>query len=99
MKKYLWIFAAVATVAFGCTKEPEKEEVKDETPAQLVSFKILAADNEDLAQDYAPDAIASTMVIRIPGGGQGKTLVATLEARQRQSQFRCNLCLGHHSYQ
>ena len=40
MKKYLWIFAAVATVAFGCTKEPEKEEVKDETPAQLVSFKM-----------------------------------------------------------
>ena len=80
MKKYLWIFAAVATVAFGCTKEPEKEEVKDETPAQLVSFKILAADNKDLAQDYSPDAIASTMVIRIPGGGQGKTLVATLEA-------------------
>ena len=79
MKKYLWIFAAIATVAFGCAKEPEKE-AKDETPAQLVSFKILAADNEGLAEDYAPDAIAPTMVVRIPGGGQGKTLVATLEA-------------------
>lgn len=79
MKKYLWIFAAIATVAFGCAKEPEKE-AKDETPAQLVSFKILAADNEGLAEDYAPDAIAPTMVVRIPGGGQGKTLVATVTA-------------------
>ena len=92
MKKYLFALAALALLAGACNKlekEPQKEteketekepEVVDETPAKLVSFQLLAADNEGLGADYAPEAIAESMVIRIPGGGMGKTLVATLTA-------------------
>ena len=89
MKKYLlFALAALALMAGACKKtekEPEKEpdkepEVVDETPAKLVSFKLLAADNEGLGADFEPEAIAESMVIRIPGGGVGKTLVATLTA-------------------
>ncbi|MCR5520269.1 MAG: hypothetical protein K6F21_08050 [Bacteroidales bacterium] len=78
MKKYLWMIAAIAIVAVGCKKD-EPEPV-DETPAQLVSFQILAADNEGLEADYAPEVISESMIIRVPGGGQGKTFVATLTA-------------------
>lgn len=89
MKKYLFVLAALALFAGACNKpekEPEKEpeekepEVVDETPAKLVSFQLLAADNEGLETDFAPESIESSMVIRIPGGGLGKTLVATLTA-------------------
>jgi len=78
MKKYLWMIAAIAIVAVGCKKE--EQEPVDETPAQLVSFQILAADNEGLEADYAPEVISESMIIRVPGGGQGKTFVATLTA-------------------
>ena len=91
MKKYVMALAALALLAGACGKSPEPEptpgptpepepEQKDTTPAELISFKLAAEDNADLDVDYAPEAIAENMVIRIPGGGQGKTLVARLTA-------------------
>ncbi len=80
MKKILLALATLAFVATSCIKTVHDPEEIDETPAQLVSFKLLAADNEGLDADYEPEAIAASMVIRIPGGGQGKTLKATLTA-------------------
>ncbi len=79
MKKYLWTIAAIAAIVVSGCQRKEDEPV-DETPAVLTSFKILAADNEGLKEDYAPASISESMVIRIPGGGQGKTLVATVSA-------------------
>ena len=79
MKKYLWTIAAIAAIVVSGCQQKEDEPV-DETPAVLTSFKILAADNEGLKEDYAPASISESMVIRIPGGGQGKTLVATVSA-------------------
>ena len=79
MKKYLWTIAAIAAIVVSGCQQKEDEPV-DETPAVLTSFKILAADNEGLKEDYAPESISESMVIRIPGGGQGKTLVATVSA-------------------
>lgn len=78
MKKFVFVLAALAVAAVACEK-PEPE-VPDTTPAELLSFKILAADNEGLAADYVAETIEQSMVIRIPGGGQGKTLKATLTA-------------------
>lgn len=80
MKKILFALAALALAATSCIKTIHDPEEIDETPAQLVSFKLLAADNDALEADYAPEAIAESMIIRIPGGGQGKTLKATLTA-------------------
>ena len=80
MKKILFALAALAFVASSCIKTIHDPEEIDETPAQLVSFKLLAADNDGLDADYAPEAITETMIIRIPGGGQGKTLKASLTA-------------------
>lgn len=80
MKRLVFVLAALAVAAVACEKQEQEQEVPDTTPAELVSFKILAADNEGLEVDYAPEAIAQSMVIRIPGGGQGKTLKATLTA-------------------
>ena len=77
MKKYVFALAALVLVAGACNTKKEEPDV---TPAQLVSFKILAADNQGLDADYAPEAIAAEMVIRVPGGGQGKTFIATLTA-------------------
>lgn len=78
MKKFVFVLAALAVAAVACEK-PEPE-VPDTTPAELLSFKILAADNEGLDVDYVAETIEQSMVIRIPGGGQGKTLKATLTA-------------------
>lgn len=78
MKKFAFVLAALAVAAVACEK-PEPE-VPDTTPAELLSFKILAADNEGLDVDYVAETIEQSMVIRIPGGGQGKTLKATLTA-------------------
>ena len=78
MKKFVFVLAALAVAAVACEK-PEPE-VPDTTPAELLSFKILAADNEGLDADYVAETIEQSMVIRIPGGGQGKTLKATLTA-------------------
>lgn len=80
MKKILLALAALAFVTSSCIKTIHDPEEIDETPAQLVSFKLLAADNDGLDADYAPEAITETMIIRIPGGGQGKTLKASLTA-------------------
>ncbi|MBQ6015729.1 MAG: hypothetical protein IJL22_05470 [Bacteroidales bacterium] len=50
MKKFVFVLAALAVAAVACEK-PEPE-VPDTTPAELLSFKILAADNEGLDADY-----------------------------------------------
>jgi hypothetical protein len=84
MKLNRLILAAFAALAvFACNKpEPEKEpEPKDTTPAELKSFALLKADNADiLTEDVTVETIAPTMVVRIPGGGAGKTLVAAVTA-------------------
>ena len=83
MKKYLFALASLAFLMVACQKpkeEPTPEEPKDETPAQLVSFKLLASDNAGFTEDYSPETIAESMIIRVPGGGMGKTLTATLTA-------------------
>ena len=74
MKKYVFALAALALTLVACEK---KEEVKDTTPAQLVSFQLLKADNAFLDTDYAPESISESMLIRIPGGGMDKTFTAT----------------------
>ncbi len=50
---------------------------------ELKSFSLLASNNGDyLTKDYEIEEISSesAMVVRIPGGGSGKTLVATVTA-------------------
>lgn len=72
--------AASALLLAGCGKDG-KEEVKDTTPAELKSVSFLKADNADLlAEDVTVGQITENMVVRIKGGGSGKTLVATLTA-------------------
>ena len=81
MKKFLFTIAALAIVAAGCSQKEEDGPGKGKNAEpKLTSFQILAADNEGLEEDYAPDAIAPSMVVRVPGGGAGKTFVATLSA-------------------
>lgn len=75
MKKYVFALAALALTLVACEK---KEEVKDTTPAQLVSFQLLKADNAFLDADYAPASISESMLIRVPGGGMDKTFTATI---------------------
>lgn len=75
MKKYVFALAALALTLVACEK---KEEEKDTTPAQLVSFQLLKADNAFLDKDYAVETIASSMVVRVPGGGMDKTFTATI---------------------
>ena len=70
------LFAALAMSS--CQKQ--EEEVKDTTPAELKSFALLKADNAALDKDYAPELISDNMIIRVKGGGSGKTFVATLTA-------------------
>ena len=72
-------FAAASLLFFSCGKE-KNESPKDTTPAELKSFTLLAEDNDGLEVDYAVQSIAPEMVLRIPGGGIGKTLKATLTA-------------------
>lgn len=74
LSRFFLGFAALAAVACN----PAQEE-KDTTPAELVSFAFLAQDNESLEKDYAAE-VASEMIVRIPEGGKGRTLVATLAA-------------------
>ena len=79
--KYLKFFAcalASSLAVVSCEREPKGP--KDTTPAELKSFKILAADNEGLTEDIAVETIAGEMIIRVKGGGVGKTFTATLEA-------------------
>lgn len=77
-KLILAVLAAAA--AFACTPEKQPEEPKDTTPAVLKSFALLKVDNAILDEDVAVEAIAPSMILRIPGGGAGKTLVATVTA-------------------
>ena len=67
----------------------EKETIPDTTPAVLKSFSFNIADNSTLDKDYAAAEIAEEMIIRIPEGGKGKTLVATLTAGEND-QIKVN---------
>ena len=70
------LVAAMAVVS--CRKEEEK--IPDTTPAELKSFALLQADNAGLDKDYAPEMITESMILRVKGGGVGKSFVATLTA-------------------
>lgn len=77
MKKFAIVLAALAVALVSCTKGGEQE--KDTTPAKLLSFEILKADNAFLDKDYYAELIAPTMVIRIPGGGMDKSFTAVVK--------------------
>lgn len=77
MKKLVFALAALAVALVSCTKGGEQE--KDTTPARLLSFQILKADNAFLDKDYSAELIAPTMVIRIPGGGMDKSFTAVVK--------------------
>lgn len=77
MKKLVFALAALAVALVSCTKGGEQE--KDTTPARLLSFEILKADNAFLDKDYSAELIAPTMVIRIPGGGMDKSFTAVVK--------------------
>ena len=85
MKKYVFALAALVFVLAGCNGK--KEDVKDTTPAELVSFQLLKADNDFLDKDYAPESIASNMVIRVPGGGMEKTFKATIKVGENDKLY------------
>jgi len=84
MKKYVFALAALALTLVACEK---KEEEKDTTPAQLVSFQLLKADNAFLDKDYAPESISESMLIRIPGGGMDKTFTATITVGEHDKLY------------
>ena len=48
--------------------------------AELVSVKFTKADNSDLTEDVAPEAIASEMLVRVPAAAFQKTLKITCTA-------------------
>ena len=48
--------------------------------AELLSFGFYKNDNADLDEDIVPENIESEMVVRLVGGGSGKTLVARFTA-------------------
>ncbi|MCF0173145.1 MAG: hypothetical protein HUJ91_05390, partial [Bacteroidales bacterium] len=48
--------------------------------AELKNFGFYKADNSGLDSDYLAESIADEMIIRIPEGGSGKSLVAKFEA-------------------
>jgi len=77
MKKLVFALAALAVALVSCTKGGEQE--KDTTPAKLLSFEILKADNAFLDKDYFAELISPNMVIRIPGGGMDKSFKATIK--------------------
>jgi len=77
MKKLVFALAALAVALVSCTKGGEQE--KDTTPAQLLSFEILKADNAFLDKDYFAELITPNMVIRVPGGGMDKSFKATIK--------------------
>lgn len=84
MKTLKWMsgILAMALAVTFCTKEKEggnSGEPQDETPAVLTSVKVLAADNEGIiTEDIVVDEISETMIVRIPGGGVGKTITVTV---------------------
>lgn len=77
MKKLVFALAALAVALVSCTKGGEQE--KDTTPAKLLSFEILKADNAFLDKDYFAELITPNMVIRVPGGGMDKSFKATIK--------------------
>lgn len=77
MKKFVFALAALAVALVSCTKGGEQE--KDTTPARLLSFQILKADNAFLDKDYFAELITPNMVIRVPGGGMDKSFKATIK--------------------
>lgn len=54
--------------------------IGDDEAAELVSLVIKASENEGIVEDVAPDAIASEMLVRVPGAAFQKELKITVEA-------------------
>ena len=80
LNKFLAGVALVATLASCSGKNEDKPTPK--TPGTLTSLALLASDNSDLTEDIVISDITSSapMIVRIEGGGKGKTLVATVTA-------------------
>ena len=78
--KFLAGVALAATLASCSGKNEDKPTPK--TPGALKSLALLASDNSDLTEDIVVSDISSSspMIVRIDGGGKGKTLVATVSA-------------------
>lgn len=80
MKKFNSILCAIAAVAAVVACDPEEKGKKDETPAELLSFSFLKADNANLDADYAVETISSEMILRLSETNDSLVLVATLTA-------------------
>lgn len=80
LNKFLTGVALAATLASCSGKNEDKPTPK--TPGTLTSLALLASDNSDLTEDIVVSDITSSapMIVRIDGGGKGKTLVATVTA-------------------
>lgn len=80
LNKFLAGVALAAILASCSGKNEEKPTPK--TPGTLTSLALLASDNSDLTEDIVISDITSSapMIVRIEGGGKGKTLVATVTA-------------------
>lgn len=80
LNKFLAGVALAAILASCSGKNEDKPTPK--TPGTLTSLALLASDNSDLTEDIVISDITSSapMVVRIDGGGKGKTLVATVTA-------------------
>lgn len=80
LNKFLAGVALAAILASCSGKNEDKPTPK--TPGTLTSLALLASDNSDLTEDIVISDITSSapMIVRIEGGGNGKTLVATVTA-------------------
>lgn len=54
--------------------------VSNDEAAELVSVVFKAADNTELSEDVAPEAIAAEMLVRVPGDAFRKELTLSVEA-------------------
>lgn len=78
--------AVTLTVADAKSNKTVEYAIKvseNDSKAELLSVGFYAADNaEKITEDYVADQIADQMIIRIAGGGAGKTLVMKFTAGQ-----------------
>lgn len=70
----------VADEVSAMTTEYTIKVVSTDQKAELVAVSFKASDNTLLSEDVAPDAIASEMVVRVPGEAFRQELTVTVEA-------------------
>lgn len=82
LNKLALIFASAMMVLAACEKDKKvEEEEKDTTPPELKTVVFRAADNSSvLSEDLAVETVSDNMLLRIKGGGSGKTLVMSVTA-------------------